>query len=76
MSVLAQVESGSVQLGLVGQQVDRTQLNYRPFATDELLLVIGRDDQWRRRRKVRIADVLRRSVILRDRAVAGVLSRH
>ena len=55
-----------MQLGLVGQQVDRTQLNYRPFATDELLLVIGRDDQWRRRRKVRIADVLRRSVILRE----------
>ncbi|MBI1313064.1 LysR family transcriptional regulator [bacterium] len=58
MSVLAQVESGRVQLGLVGQRVDRSHLNYRPFATDELLLVVGRDDQWRRRRKVRIADVL------------------
>jgi DNA-binding transcriptional LysR family regulator len=66
MSVLAQVESGRVQLGLVGQQVERTHLNYRPFATDELLLVVGRDDQWRRRRKVQIADVLRRSVILRE----------
>lgn len=66
LAVLDRVESGRVQLGLVGQKADRIHLNYRPFATDELLLVVGRDDQWRRRRKVRIADVLRRSVVLRE----------
>ncbi len=66
LAVLDRVESGREQLGLVGQKVDRIHLNYRPFATDELLLVVGRDDQWKRRRKVRVADVLRRSFIVRE----------
>ncbi len=66
MAVLGDVESGRVQLGLVGRQIEKAHLLFRPFASDELTLIVCKDDLWKRRRKVRLVDVLRRPVILRE----------
>lgn len=66
MAVLGHVESGRVQLGLVGRQIAKAHLLFRPFASDELLLVVDKDDRWKRRRKLRLADVLQRPLILRE----------
>ncbi|MDA1013782.1 MAG: selenium metabolism-associated LysR family transcriptional regulator, partial [Planctomycetota bacterium] len=66
LAVLDHVESGRVQLGLVGRRIDKPHLLFRPFASDELVLIVGKEDRWKRRRKVRLAEVLSRPVILRE----------
>lgn len=66
MAVLEHVESGRVQLGLVGRKIEKAHLLFRPFASDELLLILHPDDRWKRRRKVRLAEVLKRPLILRE----------
>tara|TARA_R110002072_G_scaffold145460_1_gene292035 strand:+ start:192861 stop:193799 length:939 start_codon:yes stop_codon:yes gene_type:complete len=66
MAVLGHVESGRVQLGLVGRQIEKAHLLFRPFASDELLLIVAADNRWKRRRKLRLSDVLRRPLILRE----------
>ena len=66
LAVLERIESGRVQLGHVGRKIEKPHLLFRPFASDELLLIAGKDDRRKRRRKVRLADVLKRPVILRE----------
>jgi len=66
LAVLEHVEAGRVQLGLVGRKIEKAHLQFRPFASDELLLVVASDDGWKRRRRVRLVEFLKRPLILRE----------
>lgn len=66
MAVLDRVESGQAHLGLVGQQTERRHFDFRRFASDELLLVVNADDRWKNRQPIRLADLLRRPIVLRE----------
>ena len=66
MAVLDRVESGQAHLGLVGQQTERGHFHFRPFASDELLLVVNADDRWKNRQRIRLADLLQRPIVLRE----------
>ncbi|APZ96435.1 LysR family transcriptional regulator [Fuerstiella marisgermanici] len=66
MAVLDRVESGQAHLGLVGQQTERGHFHFRPFVSDELLLIVNADDRWKKRQRIRLPDLLRRPIVLRE----------
>jgi DNA-binding transcriptional LysR family regulator len=64
--VIRQVEGGEVSLGFVGAP-GGSFLESRPFATDELVLVVPKGHPWWRKRQLRPADLLGQPVIQRER---------
>lgn len=66
ITVLGHLEAGRVQLGLMGRKIEKAHLQFRPFASDELLLIVASDDGWKRRRRVRLVEFLKRPLILRE----------
>lgn len=64
--VLDQVEQGRVHLGLVGRTRDGSPLEFEPFATDEMVLVVRPDHRWARRRRVPLKDFCRAPLVLRE----------
>jgi DNA-binding transcriptional LysR family regulator len=66
LAVLDQVERGQAHLGLVGRKADNPHLAFRPFAHDELLLVVPADHPWRRRKRVSLKELVRQPLILRE----------
>lgn len=73
MGVLAQVERGEVSLGLVGRRTDNPHLEFRPFASDRLVLVVPPEHPLARRRKVSLKQLAALPLVLRE---AGSGSRH
>jgi DNA-binding transcriptional LysR family regulator len=65
--VLRQVERGDAHLGLVGGQGGGSQLEFRRFACDELVLVVPKGHPWWRKRQVTVADLLTQPLIQRER---------
>lgn len=66
LTVLDRVESGRVQLGLVGRQIEKAHLHYRPFASDELALIVPASGRWQRRKRVSLAQFLDLELVLRE----------
>lgn len=50
--VLREVEQGEAHLGLVGDQRGGPSLEYRKFASDELVLVVPKSHPWRKKERV------------------------
>jgi DNA-binding transcriptional LysR family regulator len=73
MGVLTQVERGEVSLGLVGRRTDNKHLEFLPFASDRLVLVVPPDHPLARRRKVTLKQLAALPLVLRE---AGSGSRH
>jgi DNA-binding transcriptional LysR family regulator len=73
MKVIAQVERGQVNLGLVGRKIDHPNLEYRHLATDRMVLVVPPDHPWSRRKKVSFKQLCKHPLILRE---AGSGLRH
>jgi DNA-binding transcriptional LysR family regulator len=65
-AVLRQVEEGRAQVGLVGGRTDQADLEFRPFATDRLVLVVPAGHAWGRRRHVPLAQLAQQPLILRE----------
>jgi DNA-binding transcriptional LysR family regulator len=65
-AVLHEVEQGQAHLGLVGGKEDRPHLEFRRFATDQLLLVVGAAHPWKRRRRVRLAQLAVEPLLVRE----------
>jgi DNA-binding transcriptional LysR family regulator len=71
-AVLEQVEHSRCHLGLVGGKSDNPHLEFHPFGTDELVLVVPADHAWRRRKQVTVEQLCRQPLIVRE---AGSSSR-
>jgi DNA-binding transcriptional LysR family regulator len=65
-AVLEQVERGKAQLGLVGGKGHGPHLEYRPFASDRLVLVVPAGHPLARRRRVPLPEFCRLPLILRE----------
>jgi DNA-binding transcriptional LysR family regulator len=65
--VLRQVERGAAHIGLVGGQGGGSQLEFRQFACDELVLVVPKGHPWWRKQRVTVSDLLTQPLIQRER---------
>lgn len=65
-AVLREVEQGAVHVGLVGGKDDNPHLEYRGFASDEMVLVVPAGHPWSRRRRISLADLCKQPLILRE----------
>lgn len=66
VEVMGQVEHGRAHLGLVGRTAENSHLDFRPFATDELLLVVPSDHRWKRRRTISLSELAGEPLIVRE----------
>ncbi|MBM4439130.1 MAG: LysR family transcriptional regulator [Candidatus Rokubacteria bacterium] len=61
------VESGRVELGIVGARPADRALEARALMSDELVLVVGAEHPWVERSTVSLAEVQREPLVLRER---------
>lgn len=64
-AVLDQLQRGRVALGLVGRKTDSPHLDFRPFAKDELVLIVAAKHCWFRRKRVSLRELLVEPLVLR-----------
>jgi DNA-binding transcriptional LysR family regulator len=65
-AVLHQVEHGHSHLGLVGRKSESPHLEFRPFATDAMVLIVPPGHRWARLDKVSLKQLGREPLILRE----------
>jgi DNA-binding transcriptional LysR family regulator len=65
-AVLDEVERGKAHLGLVGGQGDSPHLEYRPFASDRLALLVPAGHRLAARQRVSLRELGRQPLILRE----------
>lgn len=65
-AVLRDVEQGHAHLGLVGGKDDNPHLEYRCFATDEMVLVVPAEHPWAKRRRVTLPELCQQPLIVRE----------
>jgi DNA-binding transcriptional LysR family regulator len=66
MGVLAQVERGEVNLGLVGRKTDNPQLEFRYLASDRMVLAVPPGHPLSKRKKVSVKQLPRYQLVLRE----------
>src|SRR5262245_56174599 len=66
MGVMAQVERGEVNLGLVGRKVDKPHLDFRYLASDRMVLVVPPDHALSKRKKLSVKQLPRYPLVLRE----------
>jgi DNA-binding transcriptional LysR family regulator len=65
-SVMQEVEKGRATLGLVGQEVEKPGLEFRPIGGDSLVLVVGSGHRWARRKRIPIKALTGEPLIIRE----------
>lgn len=65
-AVLDQVEHGRCNVGLVGGKSESSNLSFRSFACDHLVLVVPSNHSWRRRKQVSLEQLCQQPLILRE----------
>lgn len=66
LAVSSEVEHGNVHLGLVGRKVGSPNLEFRPFASDELVLIVPAKNPWTQRRRVSFDQFAREPLVMRE----------
>jgi LysR family transcriptional regulator, low CO2-responsive transcriptional regulator len=66
LAAIHEVEKGNVHLGVVGRKIDSPHLEFRPFASDEMVLVIPDNHSWQERRTISFKQFARQPLILRE----------
>jgi len=64
--VCNQVLEGKAELGFIGARLDAVGLELRHFATDELVLVVPNNREWRHVHRVALSDLATRPWIARE----------
>jgi len=64
--VIQLVEKGQVHLGLVGGRRDCPHLEFRRFASDQLVVIVGADHVWAKRKTIPLAAFLEQPLIVRE----------
>jgi LysR family transcriptional regulator, low CO2-responsive transcriptional regulator len=73
MAVIAEVERGEVNLGLVGRKTAAPHLDFRYLASDRMVLIVPPGHPFSRRKKVSLKQLIGQPLILRE---AGSGLRH
>lgn len=66
MGVVAQVERGDVNLGLVGRKTDSPHLEFRHLASDRMVLAVPRSHALSKRKKVSVRELAQHPLVLRE----------
>jgi DNA-binding transcriptional LysR family regulator len=66
MGVMAQVERGEVNLGLVGRKTDNPRLEFRYLASDKMVLIVPPGHALIGRKKVSVRQLPRHPLVLRE----------
>jgi len=66
-SVMQDVEKGHAIIGLVGQEAEKSNLEFRPIGSDSLVLVVGSGHRWASRKRVSINELTCEPMIIRER---------
>jgi DNA-binding transcriptional LysR family regulator len=64
--VVNQVERGQAQLGLVGMKENKSHLEFRLFACDQMVLVVGARHEWAANQRIRLEQLGQHPLILRE----------
>jgi len=64
--VLEQVEHGQVHLGLVGSRRESAHLDYRPFASDTLGIIVPAGHSWAQKKRVTMDQFAEQPLIARE----------
>ena len=64
--VCHQVASGKADLGFVGARLDVLGVEYHPFASDQLVLVVPNDRQWQEVEQISMEDLLQEPFLARE----------
>jgi DNA-binding transcriptional LysR family regulator len=66
LAVLDEVEQGHVQIGLVGQRRATSNLEFQPFAADELVVVAPANHAWKGLASVPLQELKAQPLVLRE----------
>ena len=67
VNVAGQVEKGKVHLGLVGRKTDNSNLTFKEFATDEMVVIVAPNHRWRKSKHVPFRRFKKEPLILREK---------
>lgn len=65
--VCSEIAAGSAELGFVGAQLDIVGLEFRYFASDELVLVVPNNREWKKVTQISIGELRQKSYLARER---------
>ncbi len=65
-SVVRDVDQGRATLGLVGQEIEKASLEFRPFGSDSLMLVVGARHRWATRKRITMKALAGEPLIIRE----------
>jgi DNA-binding transcriptional LysR family regulator len=65
-SVMQDVEKGRATLGLVGQEIEKPNLEFRPIGSDTLVLVVAPRHHWADRKRIPLKSLTGESLIIRE----------
>jgi DNA-binding transcriptional LysR family regulator len=66
MAVIAQVERGEINLGLVGKKTDNPQLEFRYLASDRMVLAVPQGHALSKRKKLSVKQLCGHALVLRE----------
>ena len=66
-SVMQDIEKGQAMIGLVGQEAEKPNLEFRPIGSDSLVLVVGSGHRWATRKRIPLKALTGESLIIRER---------
>lgn len=66
LKVMEQVTKGRVHLGLVGRKTDDSNLRFKEFATDEMVVIVPPNHRWSKSKRVPFQRFKKEPLILRE----------
>ncbi len=66
--VITRLQSGEIPLGVSSKRVDRKDLEYQEFFTDDVILIVPAGHRWATYRRIQPDDLLDEPIILREEA--------
>lgn len=64
--VVKEIEKGRIELGFVGAQVDTSDLEFRQFASDQLVLIVPGNKRWAGVKSLSLKELVKTPMLLRE----------
>jgi len=65
--ILDQFVEGTIDMGIIGALVHKTSLNYQPFISEELKLIVANNHPWSELNQILVSDLKGQSFFLREK---------
>ncbi len=74
MAIIREVDSGTVEIGLVGAKVENRRLEFQECFEDELIFVVGNNHELSGRKTISLEDVLSQPLVIREKGSGSRLT--